>query len=276
MRSGGSFPTFEVSVCSVRSHIHPLGSVVLFVSDVHFGRDSFSTEREKEADLIECLNACADRVDHLYLVGDVFDGFIEYRHLVPKGFVRFQALLAQWTDRGIPVTYLFGNHDPWHRDYFSRELGVRLVPDSLDAEHHGVHVHLAHGDAVASTHGLYALLRPLLRHPLALRLYSALLPADLGLGLARRVSQLLHDDASDPTVVDALRAHARRRLGRTAANVVVMGHSHEPALHSWADGSYVNTGNWYERRTFGRLDDGGLYLSRWNGTRVLDIEAVDT
>jgi len=240
---------------------------------MHFGRGSFSAERAKEAALIECLEAHADRVEHLYLVGDVFDGFIEYRHLVPKGFVRFQALLARWTDRGIPVTYLFGNHDPWHRDYFTQELGVRLVAERLTATHHDLRVHLTHGDEWASTHGLYAWLRPLLRHPTAMQAYRSVLPADLGLGLAQWVSRALHDEAPDPTVVEALREHARDHLRREDTDVIVMGHSHEAALHMWPDGVYVNTGNWYENRSFARLDGDTIRLSKWNGTRALDIEA---
>jgi UDP-2,3-diacylglucosamine hydrolase len=242
---------------------------------MHFGRGPDAAEREKEAALIDCLEAHADRVDHLYLVGDVFDGFIEYRHLVPKGFVRFQALLARWTDRGVPVTYLFGNHDPWHRTYFSDELGVTLVAESLGATHKGARLHLTHGDAVASTHGLYAWVRPLMRHPMPIRLYQSLLPADLGLGLARWVSQFLHDEDTDPAVIEALRTHARSVLHDSETDVAIMGHSHEAALHTWPEGVYVNTGNWYEHRTFARLDEDGIHLSRWNGTRALDIEAAE-
>jgi len=242
---------------------------------MHFGRGGVSAEREKEKALIHCLEAHADRIEHLYLVGDVFDGFIEYRHLVPKGFVRFQALLARWTDRGIPVTYLFGNHDPWHCDYFEDELGVQLVPETLDVTHSDVHLHLAHGDARASTHGLYSSLRPVLRHPGAAWLYRSLLPADLGLGMARWISRALHDESPDPAVIEALRTHAHDTLRRNSTDVVVMGHSHKPALHTWPDGVYLNTGNWYEKRTFARLDDHGVHLSRWNGTRALDIEAAE-
>lgn len=242
---------------------------------MHFGRGAAADERKKEAALIDCLEAHADRVEHLYLVGDVFEGFIEYRHLVPKGFVRFQALLARWTDRGIPVTYVLGNHDPWHRDYFPQELGVRLVPESLDASYSGLRLHLTHGDAWASTHRLYSWLRPLLRHQVTASLYRWLLPADLGLGLVHWLSRMLHDETTDPAVVEALRSRAREFLCREAADVAVLGHSHKPALHRWANGLYVNTGNWYESRTFARLDQAGMRLSRWNGTRALDIESAE-
>lgn len=241
---------------------------------MHFGRGSASAERAKESALLDCLEAHADEVDHLYLVGDVFDGYIEYRHLVPKGFVRFQGLLARWTDRGIPVTYLVGNHDPWHRDYFSKELGVHLASDSIEVTHDGRRLHLAHGDALASTHRFYPWLRALLRHPVPVRLYQTLLPADLGLGLARWVSHHLHEEDPDPTVVETLRAQAQALLQRDGLDVVVMGHSHVPALHASANGVYVNTGNWYENRSFARLDEKELHLLQWNGTRTVDIESV--
>jgi UDP-2,3-diacylglucosamine hydrolase len=249
--------------------------VVLFLSDMHFGRGERAEEQEKESALIECLDAHANQVRHLYLLGDVFDGYIEYRHLIPKGFVRFQALLARWTDRGIPVTYLFGNHDPWHRDYFAQELGVTLVPETLDVTHQGRRLHLAHGDAEASTHASYAWLRPLLRHPWAIELYRSLLPADWGVALAHRVSRALHDPTPDPIVVRALRNRARGVLEEKPFDSVVRGHSHEPALHRWPGGVYVNTGNWYEKRTFARLENGWLHLMRWNGTRALDIESAE-
>ena len=242
---------------------------------MHFGRGDREQEREKERALLQCLEYHADRVEHLYLVGDVYDGYIEYRHLVPKGFVRFQALLARWTDRGVPVTYLYGNHDSWHHDHFEEELGVTLVPDDLAVEHHGRHLHLAHGDAQASTHPGFAWARPLLRHPLAIRLYRSLLPADLALGLARCVSRTLHEPGPDPDVVEALRPGAQIRVQKETTDLVVRGHSHEPALHQWPEGTYLNLGNWYEMRTFARLEGTTVSLRQWNGTRGDAIESAD-
>lgn len=249
--------------------------MILFLSDMHFGRRERSTERQKEADLIACLEAHADSVEHLYLVGDVFDGYIEYNHLVPKGFVRFQALLAQWTDRGVPVTYVLGNHDSWHQDYFSRELDVTVVSEDLTVQHHGQNLYLTHGDAQASSHSFYAWVRPLLRNPLLVSLYRSLLPADIGIGLAQGVSWALHDGTSDEDVIASLRRFARERLQTEETDIVVMGHSHEPRFHEWPEGSYVNLGNWYEDRTFARLDREGIHLLQWNGERPLDIEATE-
>ncbi len=240
---------------------------------MHFGRGEDSSERRNEQALIECLEAHEDEVDHLYLLGDVFDGYIEYRHLVPKGFVRFQGLLARWTDQGVPVTYLLGNHDPWHQDHFSEELGVTMVPGSTETRHFGARLHLAHGDALTADHQSRTWLRTLLRHPVSTRLYRAL-PADTGLGLARWVSRRLHDRDDDTPVADILYRRALTLLRHNGVDGVVLAHSHVPALHDGPHGVYANTGNWYEERTFARLDGEGFHLHRWNGARARVIESV--
>lgn len=254
----------------------PSRPLTLFFSDMHFGQYGAAAERAKETDLIDCLRAHEGNVEHLYLLGDIFHAYIEYQHLIPKGFVRFQGLLAEWTDAGVPVTYLVGNHDPWHRDYFVQELGVRVVFDALIEPTDGTVVYLAHGDAVAARSRLYPWLRSWLRHPVPVWFYRSLLPGDSGLRLARWTNRHVHEDATDPNVIRALRMHARDVLASSAAVLAVFGHSHVPELQTWSEGCYLNTGNWYESRTFGRLDNQGVYLHRWNGQRTIDIEAART
>jgi UDP-2,3-diacylglucosamine hydrolase len=101
-----------------------------------------------------------------------------------------------------------------------------------------------------------------------------LLPGDSGFRLARWVSRTIHKGEPDPDIIAALREHAHHVVSSTAATLAVMGHSHAPELTAWSEGCYLNTGNWYESRTFGRLDDDGVHLLRWNGQRAVDIEAA--
>lgn len=248
--------------------------MVLFVSDMHFGRGPAHREREKERELIDCLEAHASELDHLYLLGDVFDGYIEFEHLVPKGFARFQGLLARWTDLGLPITYLLGNHDCWHDNYFAEELGVQLVSESVQVHHLGHVFHLSHGDAFASSHSTFSVLRPLLRQPAPLWLYRTLLPANVGLGFAKWVSRKLENMDPDPEVVKELRSHAAALLENNELDAVILGHSHVPDFHTADTGTYVNTGNWYEARSFVRLDTEGLHLQEWNGASAQGIESV--
>ena len=234
---------------------------------MHFGRGDLATEKAHEAALISCLRHFESQIDHLFLLGDVFDQYIEYANLVPKGVARFQGLLAEWTDKGMPVTYLVGNHDPWHIDYFKNELGVNVLPASFSEPLNGKHVYLNHGDIVASRFPLGRLLKRALQHPIPVFLYRSLLPADAGFRLARRVNRYIHSDVINETVVLKLREHAASLLSENRhdpCDLVVMGHSHHAELTPLGDGVYLNTGCWRLHRSFAAMIGDEVRLFRWN------------
>jgi UDP-2,3-diacylglucosamine hydrolase len=247
--------------------------MVLFFSDMHFGRGERPTERAIEAELIRCLRHLEAEATELVLVGDVFDQFIEYRHLVPKGCVRLLGLLAEWVDAGRRVSYLVGNHDPWHLDYLTQEIGVDVYLAGRLFAFDGVPVWVAHGDQYGSRVPLYAPLKALLRHPVPVWFYRNLLPADLGVRLARAVLRRTHTDVINPDVTRALREKARTILAEHSARIVVMGHSHAPERFAWPEGVYVNTGCWRTTQTFAILDNTGVRLQQWNGSCILDVES---
>jgi UDP-2,3-diacylglucosamine hydrolase len=250
--------------------------LTLLVGDMHFGRGSAASEREKEAALIGCLRAHAAPAERLVLMGDIFDTYIEYRTLVPKGFARFKGLLAEWTDRGVPVTYLTGNHDLWHRGYFERELGVEVVATRWVGRVAGRRAVLTHGDAYDASDPLYPWMRPLLRSRAALDLYRRALPAGGALALAQAFNRRFHEERVEPERVRALRHAARRMLRRTSAQLVAMGHSHYPERRAGPGGTYLNTGAWHRGRTFARVTAGEpVRLFRWNGSRAVGIEAFE-
>lgn len=247
--------------------------MIIFVSDMHFGRSDPATERAEESTLLACLDFYENQVERLYLLGDVFDQYIEYRHLVPKGLARLQGLLARWSDRGIPVTYLKGNHDPWHIDYFEDELGVHVCDGPLIEPLYDNDVYMHHGDLVRSRIPFYGALKKTLRHPVPVALYRNLLPGDSGMRLARWARNRLHTDEIDPRVAEQLRVFAEEVLNHQACNLVVMGHSHHPEYTNMESGAYMNTGSWRLDRTYGRLTPDGIQLLHWNGTEPVDMPA---
>ena len=243
--------------------------MILFVSDVHLGRGSYAEDRGEEQALVQCLNSYEDLARGLVLLGDVFDSYIEYRHLIPKGFVRLQALLASWTDRGIPVIYVVGNHDPWHLDYFEKELGVLMVRDSLLETLHTHLVYLHHGD---TPKGSGRHLHRLLRHPVPVWLYRTALSPDFGLSLAGRTSRSRPDEQVDRGCIAAASRHAGDILHSTAANLVVMGHTHHAELTKMRGGIYLNTGSWRYGRNFGCLERNTIGLLQWNENEAIVVQ----
>jgi len=249
--------------------------MVFFVSDMHFGRGTQDDTDASETALIACLRAHASAVDHLCLLGDVFDEYIEYRRVIPKGCTRFLGLLAEWSDRHIPITYVVGNHDPWHRDYFHRELGVRIIQDAVIASIGGQKTYLCHGDGIGPSNQLYRWLKPWLRHPLPVWLYRTLLPADMGMALAQWINRSMEKDSPDPVTITSLRGHARHILSTTAARLVVMGHTHSPELIRWQEGAYLNTGSWYPNHIFATADTDGIHLWQWKMSHAKKIATLE-
>ena len=246
--------------------------MVLFVSDMHFGP---SAPRTSESALIGCLEAHRNELNHLILGGDVFDAYIEYPSLVPKGCTRFLGYLAELSDRGVRISYLLGNHDCWHLDYFETELGVRVYPDHLTLDWHNLRVCAAHGDAAPGASTLQRFSRYLLRHRVPGALYRYLLPGDLGLQLARLVKRRLDARPESAHTLQILRTYARQVLEQDAFDLVILGHSHKPELLAWPEGLYANAGSWRDGNQFVMLSRGQVQLRVWNGQAAETVDFLD-
>ncbi len=254
--------------------------MTLFLSDLHLGRGSAEESRAAENDVIALLRSYEAQIleekGSLFLIGDVFDQYIEYKHLVPKGFTRLLGLFADWTDRGIPITYFIGNRDPWHLDYFEHELGIKVSREPLDDAVEGLLIHAAHGDGLVPHEWFYNLIRPVLRNRDVARLYRMLLPGDSAFALARWVVRRFSSDgSSNDATVEALRRYAEASLARPETELVVLGHCHRAACISMAGGTYLNPGYWFADRTFGYLDASGPALFRWTGNRAEPLVASE-
>jgi UDP-2,3-diacylglucosamine hydrolase len=240
----------------------------VFISDVHFGRSDYDSERVVEQDLVGLLRQIRPDVERLFLLGDIFEFFVEYRHSVPKGFSRFMGLVAEWTDAGIPVSYFVGNHDPWHRDYFEHELGASVHRSGRLEILDDLRVFIDHGDGLGQRDRSGRWLKPILRHPVPVGLYTGLLPSDVGLGIAKWYSRTFRKSRTDPARVADLRESARNLLRTKEADLVILAHSHVAEFEQWPEGAYMNPGCWFEDRTFGVLDQGRPTIARWNGRTI--------
>jgi len=240
---------------------------VYFISDVHLGLGSRETERDKENRLLAFFESILPSTDELYIVGDLYDFWFEYRTVIPRGFHRTLAALQAFTDRGIPVKYLVGNHDCWMLDFFAVELGVETHVEPFETTIQGRRVYLHHGDGLATNDLGYRLLKPVLRNRAAIWCYRWLHP-DLAVPLARGSSRTsrAYTSQKDFGEEEGLMNFARERI-HEGVNVVVMGHRHRPSFHEINGGTYVNLGDWISYSTYAIMEDGAIRLATWAKTQ---------
>jgi UDP-2,3-diacylglucosamine hydrolase len=253
--------------------------VLFFASDLHFDHDPpqdcplMGNSPEAERSLLDCLNHVRERLTGVVLLGDVFDSWVEYRDLVPKGLTRLLGQLALWSDAGLPVHVCAGNHDPWHRDWFEQGLGFTLHRSAARLNADGCRVHAAHGDLdMRSGAGPWT---RIVRSRAALRLYTGILPGDSGQRLARWTSRRLRRPDYDADASTALRDAAVRILADGDVDAVLFGHGHTPWFERTGVGTYANPGAWPLHRTFGLIDASGPTLYRWNGTSMEELAATE-
>ncbi|MBI1808056.1 MAG: UDP-2,3-diacylglucosamine diphosphatase [Ignavibacteria bacterium] len=238
-------------------------SKVYFISDVHLGLESKEKEKAKEERLLAFLDQVMEDGQQLFIVGDLFDAWIEYRTVIPKGHHRVLAKLEDLCLRGITIHYLAGNHDFWMRDYFRDELGMKTYADAFDIQVDGKKILLHHGDGLATNDTGYKMLKKVLRNRLSIWLYSWLHP-DIGIALARSSSKKSRDYTStkDYGEGDGMLHFASQKIDE-GYDIVIMGHRHEPACREIGRGVYINLGDWISHNTYAEMVNGVIAMKTW-------------
>jgi len=214
---------------------------VYFISDAHL---SFDTN-PKEKVLTDFLISIKDHASHLYIIGDLFDFWFEYKHAVPSAYLRTLTTLRIMADSGVQIYYLPGNHDFWMGDYLTRQAGIILAGDTLDIEHQGKKIHLYHGDGLAYGDKAYRMMKRIFRFKPNIWLYRQL-PVDLAYRLAHRTSARSRQrsygkDKDLPGYYD----YAKSKID-SGFDAVIMGHTHYPEIKQLGSGLYINTGDWID------------------------------
>jgi UDP-2,3-diacylglucosamine hydrolase len=237
---------------------------VYFISDAHLGEDSPQAEQSKEERLIAFLRDIAQDASTLYVVGDLFDFWFEYKYVVPARHHRVLHQLAALVQQGTKAIYVAGNHDFWLGGFLAHEMGMEVSGQPLEVEHQGLRLFVAHGDGLAAKDRGYRLLKKILRHPLSIWLYRQIHP-DIGLPLAKlfSASSRAYTDQKALKLVMEYEQAAREKLSE-GFDAVILGHSHYPILQHFGEKVYLNIGDWITHFTYGVLQDGKLALKRWN------------
>ncbi len=149
---------------------------IYFISDAHLGSWAFQHKRAQERRLVSFLDSIKDRAEAIYMLGDMFDFWYEYRFAVPRGYTRFLGKIAELTDSGVEVHYFTGNHDIWAYNYLERECGVILHTKPMTTEIYGNIFYLAHGDELGVQKKGFKIIRSIFHNHLCQVLFSSLHP----------------------------------------------------------------------------------------------------
>lgn len=173
---------------------------IYFLSDAHLGSLAIPHARTQERRLVSFLDKIKHKAQAVYLLGDMFDFWHEYRTVVPKGYTRLLGKISELTDMGIEVHYFYGNHDLWQGDYFEKECGMTVHKHEEVVEIGGQMFFLAHGDGLDATDKRFKLLRSVFHNRTCQRLFAAIHPrwgVQFGLEWARH-SRLKREDGMEP------------------------------------------------------------------------------
>jgi len=232
---------------------------IYFASDFHLGTGTYASSRDREDRLVRWLDFIKADAAEVFLMGDVFDFWFEYKTVVPKGYIRFLGKLAELADSGIKLWFFRGNHDMWMFDYFERELGATIISNELEIERSGKKFYLHHGDGLGPGDTFYKFLKGFFRSRLCQWLFARIHP-NLGVGVANywsAHSRITNDKKDDtkPGQQEWLVVFCRELLQTHFYDYLVFGHRHLPLDIQLNDKSrYINLGEWVNASSYAVFD----------------------
>jgi UDP-2,3-diacylglucosamine hydrolase len=254
----------------------PSNKKIFFASDFHLGVPDHQQSTEREKRIVRWLDTVKHEAHSIYLMGDIFDFWFEYRHAIPKGFIRLQGKLAEITDSGIPVIFFTGNHDMWMFDYFTKELNIPIYRAPLELEVNpaagqaGQKLLIGHGDGLGPGDASYKILKWFFNSGVCQWLFARLHP-NLGIGIAHywsrksRISNIKREEKFQGEENEFLLTYCKELEKQSHHDFYVFGHRHLPLDLKVSENSrYINLGEWVHFNTYAVYDGKQVSLQTFN------------
>ncbi len=247
----------------------PEGKKVYFASDNHLGAPTAQDSLPREKKFVAWLDSVKQDAGAIFLMGDLFDFWFEYKKVVPKGFTRTLGKLAELTDAGIPVTYFVGNHDLWMNGYFEEELNIPVYHNPQQFTVNNTTFFIGHGDGLGPGDKGFKRMKKVFTNPIAQWLFRWLHP-DLGVRLAQHLSvnnKIISGEADARFLGEDkewLVQYCKRKLQSKHYDYFIFGHRHLPLeIELGGKSMYINLGDWIKYYTYAVFDGETLKLKEW-------------
>ncbi len=242
---------------------------IYFASDFHLGVPSYEKSLEREKRVVKWLDEIKHDAKEIYLMGDMFDFWFEYKYVVQKGFIRLLGKIAEIVDSGIPVTLFTGNHDLWMFGYLEKELGVTVHKNPITREYYGKKFYLGHGDGLGPGDNGYKFIKRIFTSSTCQWLFARIHP-NFGAGIASfwskksRASNAPKDEQFKGEENEWLALYAKEILQKEHFDYFIFGHRHLPLDIKLSEKSrYINLGEWINYNTYAVFDGENLELKEY-------------
>lgn len=246
------------------------GKKVYFASDNHLGAPTSKDSLPREKKFVTWLDSIKEDAGAIFLMGDLFDFWFEYKTVVPKGFTRTLGKLAELTDAGIPITYFVGNHDLWMNGYFEEELNIPVYHKPQQYDINGTTFFIGHGDGLGPADKGFKRMKKVFTNRFCQWLFRWLHP-DLGVRLAQHLSinnKIISGDADAKFLGEDkewLVQYCKRKLESQHYDHFIFGHRHLPMeIDLNGKSRYTNLGDWISYFTYAVFNGEKLSLEKYN------------
>lgn len=251
----------------------PQGKKIYFSSDNHLGAPTHLESLPREKIFVKWLDSIKHDAEVIFLLGDLFDFWFEYKTVVPKGFVRTLGKLAELRDSGIQIHFFVGNHDLWMHDYFEKELNIPVYHKPKEFVFNNKHFLIGHGDGLGPGDKGYKRMKKVFTNPFSKWLFRWLHP-DLGVRLAQHLSvknKLISGDEDKEFLGEDkewLAQYSKRKLESKHYDYFIFGHRHLPMVINVGENStYFNLGDWINYYSYGVFDGEKFELHNFNTSK---------
>jgi UDP-2,3-diacylglucosamine hydrolase len=233
---------------------------IFFASDFHLGVPNYEASLEREKRIVQWLDAIKHEAHTIYLLGDIFDFWFEYKHVIPKGYIRLQGKLAELRDAGIPIIFFTGNHDMWMFDYFPKELGIPIYREPQVLQVGAQKLMIGHGDGLGPGDKTYKVIKKFFNSRLCQWLFARIHP-NLGIAIANRwsresrISNIKREEKFEGEEGEFLWVYCNEVEREEHHDYYIFGHRHLVLdLKIGRNSRYINLGEWVHFGNYAEYD----------------------